>query len=214
MTTSVKNMGKSLVNTNNTNNYDNSINLTQFKSISQGNDFNTYLRSLKNKAIEGFDGRRSLMDTSKSVLLDTQISTTQQAELTRLKSEYALNQTSYNSLINTISSGTTNLEQMKQLETKLDSLSQQINNLNDIITENIVNVNDQINTNSIEREKYMIDIASTNTGEADMATVSNNIQNMLNDSDIRTLQTNYSYILFSIFAAASIIVAINVVRKN
>ena len=221
MTTSVKNIVTNFKNTSksliNANNYDNSVYPTQFNSLSQGNDFNTYLTSFKNKAIEGFDCRSSLIDTTESVLLDAQISNAQQAELSRLKSEYLLKQTSYNSLINSISSGTNNsskLQQMKELETTLDSLSRQIKTLNDVITENIGNVNDQISTNSIERMKYMTSITNNKADEADRANLSNNIQNMLNDSNIRTLQTNYSFILFSIFAATSVIVAMNIVRKD
>lgn len=211
MTTSLKNIGKSLINTNN---YDETY---HFKSISQGNEFNKYLTGIKNKAIEGFAGQSSLIDTSESVLLATQISDTQQAELTRLNAEYDSKQTRYNTLINTISSGTNNsntLQEMKQLETTLDNLTQQINTLNNMLHKNITTVNTQITTNSIAREKYMTDITDNNTHEANMDNVSNNIQNMLNDSNIRTLQQNYSYTLFSIFAAASIIAAINIIQND
>jgi hypothetical protein len=75
-------------------------------------------------------------------------------------------------------------------------------------------VNDQISANSIVREKYMTGITSNNANEANMINVSNNIQNMLNDSDIATLQKNYSYILLSILAAASVLVAMNVIKNN
>ena len=56
----------------------------------------------------------------------------------------------------------------------------------------------------------MTDIASNATKEAEIL----NIQNMLNDSDIMTLQKNYSYILLSILAAASILVAMNIIKNN
>ena len=148
MTPSVKNIGKSLINADN---YDETY---QFKSISQGNEFNKYITSIKNTAIEGFAGQSSLIDTSESVLLETKISDMQRAELSRLNIEYDSKQTRYNTLINTISSETNNantLQEMKQLETALDSLSQQINTLNDMLNKNITTVKSQISANSIAR---------------------------------------------------------------
>lgn len=228
MTTSVKkvvfnlqNMDNSFVNSTSSNyddnnyddnNYDeNYAKVTQHKSISHGSDFNRYQMGLKNKTIEGFNGQN---DVSQSVLLKTQMSSEQQQDFDKLKQEYALTQVQYNSLINTISPTTStsdNLRQLALLETKLDLLTQQINTLNDTLNQNFTNVNDQISTNSIAREKYMNDITSNNETEAN---ISNNIHNMLNDSDIVTLQQNYSYILFSIIAAASVLVAMNVFKNN
>jgi hypothetical protein len=75
-------------------------------------------------------------------------------------------------------------------------------------------VNDQISTNSSESGKYMNDISSNADDEDNMLNISNNIQNMLNDSEIATLQKNYSYILLSILAAASILVAMNVIKTD
>jgi Mg2+ and Co2+ transporter CorA len=226
MTTSVKNVvahlqniGNDLINPNNydDNNYDE---VDQYKSISHGNEFNKYQTSLKNKATyitEGFNGHDPLTQTSQSVLLNTQISNVQQQKLTQLKQDFVLNQTKYNSLINTILPATDNsakLQQLAELEKTLDLLSQQINTLNDLLKKNITSVNNQISTNSSAREKYMKDITNHNKTEANMLNISNNIQNMLNDSDITTLQKNYSYILLSILAAASILVAMNVIKNN
>jgi hypothetical protein len=230
MTTSVKNvvahlqnMGNYLITPNNydDNNYDdnNYDEVTQYKSISHGNDFNKYLMSLKNKSTyitEGFNGHDDLTKTSRSVLLQTQLSSAQQEQLTKLKKEYLLNQTNYNSLMNAILPGIDNSATFKKLsvlETTLNNLSRQINTLNDLLKNNISRVNDQISTNSDAREEYMDDIVSNNKNEANMNDISNNIQNMLNDSDITTLQKNYSYILLSILAAASILVAMNVIKK-
>ena len=227
MTTSVTNIvsnlhniGKSLINPYNydDNNYDEVSDA--YKSISHGNDFNKYQTSLKNKSTyitEGFNGHDTLTQASQSVLLQTQMSTAQQAELTRLKQEYVINQASYNRLINTISPETDNsatLRQLAALETTLDLLSQQINTINDVLKKNVTSVNDQISTNSSEGGKYMNDISSNADDEDNMLNISNNIQNMLNDSDIATLQKNYSYILLSILAAASILVAINVIKND
>jgi hypothetical protein len=225
MTTSIKkvafnlqNMGKSFAYDDN--NYDdNYAKVTQHKSISHGTDFNQYQMGLKNKATyitEGFNVQNDLSYASQSVLSKTQMSTDQQQELDRLKQEYDLNQIRYNSLINTISP-TDNSDKLKQLallETTLDLLTQQINALNDLQKNNVASVNDQISTNSIAREKYMSDITRNNTNEANMIDISNNIQNILNDSNIVTLQKNYSYILLSILAAASVLVAMNVINKN
>jgi hypothetical protein len=247
MTTSIKNVGTSLITPNNyddtnyddtnyddsnyddsnydannydANNYDDSnydevSDVTQSKSMSHGNDFYKYQMNLKNKAVEGFNGH--LTQTSQSLLLKTQISTAQQQELARLQSEYVLNQTRYNSLINTILPAADNsakLQQLTQLETTLDVLSQQINTLNKLLNKNVSSVNDQISMNSAAREEYMSDIMSNHINKANMNDIYNNVQHMLNDSDITTLQKNYSYILLSILAAATILVAMNVIKND
>ena len=176
--------------------------------------------SLKNKSTyitEGFNGNDNLTQMSRSVLLQTQISSAQQEQLSKLKKEYLLNQTNYNSLLNSILPGIDNSATLKQLsviETRLDNLARQINTLNDLLKKNISLVNDQISMNSDAREEYMDDIVINNTNEANMNDISNNIQNMLNDSDITTLQKSYSYILLSILAAASILVAMNVIKND
>ena len=137
MTTSVKNVvahlpniGKSLINPNNydDNNYNEVDDVTQYKSISHGNEFNKYQTSLKNKATyitEGFNGHNALTNKSQRVLLNTQITDEQQQKLARLKQKYVLTQTHYNSLINTIIPATDNsgkLQQLAVLETTLDLL--------------------------------------------------------------------------------------------
>lgn len=229
MTTSAKNVvahlqnvGNYLINPNNydDNNYDdnNYGEVTQSKSLSHGSDFYKFQMSLKNRTVEGFNGQDTLTHASQSVLSKTHISTAQQNKLAGLKAEYVLNQTSYNSLINNISpsdaDNSAKFAQLTQLETTLDRLVQKINNLNNRINKNVDSVNNQILSNSIAREEYVDDITSNNTNKSNMLDLSNNIQNMLNDSDITTLQKNYSYILVSILAAASIIVAMNVIKNN
>ena len=224
----LQNIGNSLINPNN---YDDKIfdevsDTTQSKSISHGSDFYKYQTSLKNRATEGFNGHNDLTHASQSVLLKTQISAAQQEELTRLQRQYVLNRTSYKSLINSIvpdatddatdyaTSNAAKLVQLAQLETTLDTLSRQINTLNDSMNKNISSVNKQISANSYAREDYMNAIITNGDNEAKMLNMSNNIQQMLNDSDIMTLQKNYSYILLSILAAASILVAMNVIKNN
>ena len=235
MTTSAKNVaaylqniGNSLINPNNYDdkNFDEVTDTTQSKSISHGSDFYKYQTSLKNRATEGFNGHNDLTHASQSVLLKTQISAAQQEELTRLQRQYVLNRTSYKSLINSIvpdatddatdyaTSNAAKLVQLAQLETTLDTLSRQINTLNDSMNKNISSVNKQISANSYAREDYMNAIITNGDNEAKMLNMSNNIQQMLNDSDIMTLQKNYSYILLSILAAASILVAMNVIKNN
>ena len=227
MTTSAKNVvahlqniGNSLINPNN---YDDKIfaevsDASQSTSISHGSDFYKYQTSLKNRATEGFNGHNDLTHASQSVLLKTQISAAQQDELTRLQRQYVLNRTSYKSLINSIvpnaADNAAKLVQLAQLETTLDTLSRQINTLNDSMNKNISSVNKQISANSYAREDYMNAIITNGDNEAKILNMSNNIQQMLNDSDIMTLHKNYSYILLSILAAASILVAMNVIKNN
>ena len=212
--TNFKNIGTSLINANN---YDET---TQFKSISQGAEFNKYIQSIKNDTpyiMEGFAGKNkksALIEKSKSVLSATQISDAQQQKIDRLTSEYLSKQTRYNNLLNTNTNNSNRLKEMAKLAKKLNVLSKQIKGLNDALNKNITKVNDKISTNSISRIKYSNAITKNNNDEANMDITAKNIQNMLNDSDIRTLQKNYSYILFSILAAGSILVAMNIMKND
>ena len=209
--TNFKNIGTSLINANN---YDET---PQFKSISQGTEFNKYIQSIKNDTIEGFalkEKNSSLIEKSKAVLSATQISDAQQQKLDRLTSEYLTKQTRYNNLVNAKTTDSNTVKEMAKLENKLGILAQRINTLNDALNKNITNVNDKIITNSISRIKYTNALTRNNEDEANMEIISKNIQNMLNDSDIRTLQKNYSYILFSILAAGSVLVAMNIMKND
>lgn len=105
-------------------------------------------------------------------------------------------------------------EQLNQLATTLNLLSQQINTLNGQLQHNVTSVNNQLSTNSSAQKAYVHDIELNHNNETARHEMSTNIQNMLNDSNIVTLQKNYSYILLSILAAASILVAMNVIKNN
>jgi hypothetical protein len=41
----------------------------------------------------------------------------------------------------------------------------------------------------------------------------NDVNGMLNDSDLRVLQQNYSYIMWSIFAIGTLTITINALKK-
>jgi len=104
-------------------------------------------------------------------------------------------------------------QQLNKLGMTLNLLSQQMNSLNDQLKNNVTSVNNQLITNSSTREQNMLDIEDNYAKETEIFNISQNVQNMLTDSDITALQHNYTYILFSILAAASILVAMNVVKN-
>jgi hypothetical protein len=117
-------------------------------------------------------------------------------------------------------------EQLKVLQNKLNVLSGQINNITakfdkgtydsqiqasknlrglDNYTKQIYNIEKQING-----------ILGDNSLDTQIESFVNNysIQSILKDSDIVVLQKNYEYLFWTILAAASLIIAMNVVKIN
>ena len=129
-------------------------------------------------------------------------------------SKYALGGTTIENTYGLAQITSVQREQLNQLATSLNLLSQQINTLNGQLQHNVTSVYNQLSTNSNARKEYVSDIELNSNKETARHEISTNIQNMLNDSNIVTLQKNYSYILLSILAAASILVAMNVIKNN
>lgn len=109
---------------------------------------------------------------------------------------------------------TTQKQQLGQLQTKLNLLSNQITNLTN---------NFQVGTNTAEQQSqsnvvgiydYLTDLNSTNEQSKVVAgETAGNIQNILKDSDVVVLQKNYDYLFWSILAAGTVLVSMNIVKK-
>jgi hypothetical protein len=108
----------------------------------------------------------------------------------------------------------TQKQQLDQLQTKLNMLSNQINGLNNSFKTGSSVANYQADNNISGINDYIKDIKTTNIKSKKVAHESaGGIQNILKDSDIVVLQKNYDYLFWSILAAGAVLVSINVVKK-
>lgn len=99
--------------------------------------------------------------------------------------------------------------EIKQLQDKLKQLSLQISNTtNQLISDN-KGVNEQMKKDLLGFSEYISENDVVNQKIRGF-NVDNNLDNILNDTNIKILQQNYSYMVWSILAAAVIIIAINI----
>ena len=98
---------------------------------------------------------------------------------------------------------------MQQLETRLKQLSSILSG----DTNKLVNENNKIQLDTEKYNKYFNDniskVHKTNH-KIKHFDMNNNIDNMLKETEIKTLQENYKYMLWSIIAITIVLVAINV----
>jgi len=101
-------------------------------------------------------------------------------------------------------------QQLSQLQTQMNLLSSQITNLTNDFGDGSQMAASQMHENVQGVEEYLTDLNNTNKKIQNFSTGTNNI---LQDSDIVVLQKNYDYLFWSILAAGSVLVAMNVVNK-
>ena len=101
-------------------------------------------------------------------------------------------------------------QQLAQLQTQMNLLSNQISNLTNEFGEGSQTAATQMTTNVQGVEEYLTDLTQTNSKIQNYNT---SIDNILKDSDIVVLQKNYDYLFWSILAAGSVLVAMNIVNK-
>jgi hypothetical protein len=117
----------------------------------------------------------------------------EQAELARLELQMENQTNEINNLVNKYSTGT---------DTSENQADKNLQGLNDYQTE-MENTNSQIDKLNATSESF------TNYGYRG----NNNINKILQDSDIIVLQKNYEYLLWTILATGSVLVAMNI-SKN
>jgi len=100
--------------------------------------------------------------------------------------------------------------QLKSLEEKLNTLSNQISGWTTDFSSNASAANDQSNKNIKGLSEYLIDLKKNNN---EIKTISQNMNSIVNDSDIVILQKNYSYLFWSILAAGTVLISMNVLKK-
>jgi hypothetical protein len=103
--------------------------------------------------------------------------------------------------------------QKQQLEDKLSQLnllSQQITNYTNTFGTNSQTAQVQMGKNITGVKDYLTDLKVTDKKINNFGT---NVDLILNDSDIVALQKNYDYLFWTILAAGTVLVAINIVKK-
>jgi hypothetical protein len=101
-------------------------------------------------------------------------------------------------------------QQLAQLQTQMNLLSNQISGLTTEFGDGSQMATKQMTTNVQGVGEYLTDLTQTNKKIQNYNT---SIDNILKDSDIVVLQKNYDYLFWSILAAGSVLVAMNIVKK-
>lgn len=101
-------------------------------------------------------------------------------------------------------------EQLSQLQSQLDLLSNQINSLTDNFEEGTNLAETQMNNNVLGVDNYLTNLTNINDKIVGFDTTGDNI---LSDSNIVVLQKNYEYLFWSILATGSVLIAMNIVKK-
>jgi hypothetical protein len=110
----------------------------------------------------------------------------------------------------------TNLQkqELEQLQSRMNLLSSQITELTNKFQGGSIEAANQSTTNNSGIDKYLKDIKTTNSKIGDVDGENNgNIHNILKDSDIVVLQKNYDYLFWSILAAGTVLVSMNIVKN-
>ncbi len=106
-------------------------------------------------------------------------------------------------------------QQLDQLQTKLNLLGSQIKNLTGKFGVGTTMAEYQGTANNSGIDDYVEDIKDTNQEIKKVAnTTTGGLQNILKDSDIVVLQKNYDYLFWSILAAGTVLVSMNIVKKQ
>jgi hypothetical protein len=102
-------------------------------------------------------------------------------------------------------------QQLQQMQTKMNLLSNQINNLTNNFTSGDQQLNQQSETNILGLDTYVKDIKTMNNQIKNYDTM---YENILQDSDVVVLQQNYDYLFWSIIAVTTVIISMNIVKNN
>lgn len=105
-------------------------------------------------------------------------------------------------------------ERLVELNNEMNSVSRQINDISVELRLNNNWVNNQINNNYDMVSSAIDEIDNSNQKIDNLKTNGSKYENMRNDSDITLLNKNYTFILFSILATGTLIIALNISNKT
>ena len=101
-------------------------------------------------------------------------------------------------------------QQLQDIRSQLDLLSQEITNYTNNFGSNTETAEMQMAKNVKGLKGYLTDLTVT---DSKIKNFNTNIDAILNDSDIVVLQKNYDYLFWTILAAGTVLVAINLIKK-
>jgi len=102
-------------------------------------------------------------------------------------------------------------QQLNDLETRLALITSEINKFTNQFEEGGSKIDNQLISNVPGTQAYLKEIGITKTKLQNAPT---NIDRILDDSDIVVLQKNYDYLFWSILAAGTVLISMNLVKKN
>ena len=105
----------------------------------------------------------------------------------------------------------TQKQQLEQLQSKLNMLTSQMNGYTNKFTTGTDSLNSQSTKNMEGLGDYLKDFKKTNNN---IKSFNTNEENILNDRDITVLQKNYDYLFWSILAVGSVLVTMNITKKQ
>jgi archaellum component FlaC len=105
----------------------------------------------------------------------------------------------------------TQRQMLSQLQTKLNLLGSQISGYTGNFNQGLQESQTQSSANIQGIKDYIqeIDVVNNKINSFD-----SNVENILNDTDIVVLQKNYEYLFWTILAAGTVLVAMNIVKKT
>jgi hypothetical protein len=105
----------------------------------------------------------------------------------------------------------TQKQQLEQLQSKMNMLTSQINSYTNKFDTGTTALNNQASINIAGLDQYSKDYGQTSDKIKHFNT--RNIENILKESDITVLQKNYDYLFWSILAAGTVLIGMNVLKK-
>lgn len=101
-------------------------------------------------------------------------------------------------------------QELSQLEDIMNMLSNKIASLTSQFQSGMTQAQQQSQSNASGVDRYLSNIKKTQYSMKQ--TTNGNVQGLLNDSDIIVLQENYKYLFWSILAAATVLISMNIMR--
>ena len=101
-------------------------------------------------------------------------------------------------------------QQLSDLESRLNLITSEINKYTNQFEQGGSKIDDQLISNIPGTQEYLKEIGITNT---QIKNGSMGLDRILDDSDIVVLQKNYDYLFWSILAAGTVLISMNIVKK-
>ena len=105
-------------------------------------------------------------------------------------------------------------QQLSNLQSRMNMITNQINNLSIQFKNDGSKVDRQSTDNLKGSTKYLNELDMTKKQINSFSTNIFGISGILNDSDIVVLQKNYDYLFWSILAAGTVLISINIIKKT